>query len=41
MYGRVPSDVFFGMVCTPSKMSYGMTPAKSIGPAEGTLGLNG
>lgn len=26
---------------TPSKMSYGMTPAKSIGPAEGTLELNG
>jgi len=25
----------------PSKMSYGMAPAKSIGTAEGTLGLNG
>lgn len=23
------------------KMSYGMAPAKSIGTAEGTLGLNG
>lgn len=41
MYGRVPPDVFFGMVCYAlKKMSYGMTPAKSIGTAEGTLGLN-
>lgn len=26
---------------TPQKMLYGMMPAKSIGTAEGTLGLNG
>lgn len=41
MYGRVPPDVFFGMVCYALKMSYGMAPAKSIGTAEGMLGLNG
>lgn len=41
MYGRVPPDVFFGMVCYALKMLYGMMPAKSIGTAEGTQGLNG
>ena len=33
MYGRVPPDVFFGMVC--------YAPKNVVGTAEGTLGLNG